>query len=165
MASLESNSITAASGKVDTEALDLQAAVWGFTARKRFSAAPCCKHNSNRLCDWSSPQALRVDSWLATWQRRGAVVAKRKSWSSGDLRAVEDCSYVYEDVEAVLEDPSAEPPAVPRWMFCARTVRCDADTRGRLLRASCSKQLLHISLTAQGVGDRSPGRLCPVFVR
>ena len=51
MASLESNSITAASGKVDTEALDLQAAVWGFTARKRFSAAPCCKHNSNRLVE------------------------------------------------------------------------------------------------------------------
>ena len=54
---LDSNVITAASGRLDTL---FRAVVWDLKAR--ISAAPCCKHNSKRLvADFSSTASSDAD--------------------------------------------------------------------------------------------------------
>ena len=129
------------------------------------SVVPLPRVASTTQTGLSSAQALLIDSGLATWQTRGATVAE-------DNRA-EEISRLW------LKIPRSK---VVRFGSCsviirhcnrqqcqlrcvgARRVRCDADTKGRRLRASSSGQLPHISLAVQGVGDRWPGRLCSVYV-
>ena len=71
--------ITVASGRVDTYGLtSFQAVGWGFTTRKRLSAAPWCRHNSNRLVEFSAlPAAVTADR--ATGWQKSSECLRRES--------------------------------------------------------------------------------------
>ena len=103
------------------------------------SVDPLPRVASTTQTDLSSAQALLIDSGLATWQRRGATVAE-------DNRA-EEISRLWLKIPRSKVVSFGSCSVIIRHcnrqqcqLRCvgARRVRCDEDTKGRRLRASCS---------------------------